>query len=209
MSKYTTEVRWICESKSGFTDSELREKSVSEIIEAARPNIFTFAWPAYNDEWKEQIERFILKYYYTREIGLETFALWQLKLEVRLEEVADKYNTIIAMIEETRDQDERLHIDNLLYNVDMKTYGKTEGAGESKDKFSDTPQGTLANVESGTYLTDYRNIETGTEQETNATEKGYRGSKTKAELLTNNNLDALDVLNRIADECSDLFFKLW
>lgn len=209
MSKYTTEVRWICESKSGFTDSELREKSVSEIIEAARPNIFTFAWPAYNDEWKEQIERFILKYYYTREIGLETFALWQLKLEVRLEEVADKYNTIIAMIEETRDQDEHLHIDNLLYNVDMKTYGKTEGAGESKDKFSDTPQGTLANVESGTYLTDYRNIETGTEQETNATEKGYRGSKTKAELLTNNNLDALYVLNRIADECSDLFFKLW
>ena len=116
---------------------------------------------------------------------------------------------IIDMIEGTRDDDEALHISQLLYNIDTATYGKTEGSGESKDKFSDTPQGTLANVESGTYLTDYRNIETGTEQETNATEKGYRGTKTKAELLTDSNLDALDVLNRIAAECSDLFFKLW
>ena len=209
MSKYTTEVRWICESKSGFTEEELKTKTVDEIISAARTHIVTFNWPAYNSDWKEAIEEFILKYYYTREIGLETVGLWKLKLEVRLYEIADKYNTIIDMIEATRDDDEALHISQLLYNIDTATYGKTEGSGESKDKFSDTPQGTLANVESGTYLTDNRNIETGTEQETNATEKGYRGTKTKAELLTDSNLDALDVLNRIAAECSDLFFKLW
>lgn len=209
MSKYTTEVRWLCESKSGFTEEELQNKSVDEIIDAARPNIFTFNWPAYNSDWQEAIEKFILKYYYTREIGLETVGLWKLKLQIRLEEIADKYNTIIDMIEQTRDDNNRLHVDRLLYNIDVATYGKTEGTGESKDKFSDTPQGTLANVESGTYLTDYRNIETGSEQETNATEKGYRGSKTKAELLTDASLDVLDVLNRIAAECSDLFFKLW
>ena len=207
MSKYTTEVRWICESKSGFTEEELQNKTVDEIISAARTHIFTFNWPAYNSDWKEAIEKFILKYYYTREIGLETVGLWKLKLEVRLEEIADKYNTIIDMIELTRDN--KLHVNQLLYNIDVASYGKTEGTGESKDKFSDTPQGTLANVESGTYLTDYRNIETGSEQETNATEKGYRGSKTKAELLTDASLDVLDVLNRIAAECSDLFFKLW
>lgn len=209
MSKYTTEVRWICESKSGFTEEELQSKSVDEIIAAARTNIFTFNWPAYNSDWKEAIEEFILKYYYTREIGLETVGLWKLKLEVRLYEISDKYNTIIEMIEATRDEDNKLHVDQLLYNVDVTSYGKTEGSGGSEDKFSDTPQGSLANVENGTYLTDYRNIETENEQETNATEKGYRGSKTRAELLTNSNLDALDVLSRIAEECSDLFFKLW
>lgn len=209
MSKYTTEVRYICESKSGFTPDELALKSVDEIVAAARTNIFTFAWPAYNDDWKEEIEKFILKYYYTREIGLETYGLWKLKLEVRLCEIADKYNTIIDMIELTRDDDNKLHVDQMLYNIDVESYGKTEGSGGSKDKFSDTPQGTLSNVETGTYLTDYRAIETDNEQETTATEKGYRGSKTKAELLTDSNLDALDVLNRIARECDDLFFKLW
>ena len=209
MSKYTTEVRWICETKSGFTEEELKQKPVDEIIAAARSNIFTFNWPAYNSDWKEAIEEFILKYYYTREIGLETVGLWKLKLELRLYEISDKYNTIIDMIEATRDEQSNLHVDQLLYNVDVTSYGKTEGSGESKDKYSDTPQGSLANVESGSYLTDYRNIETGSEQETNATEKGYRGSKTKAELLTDASLDVLDVLNRIAYECSDLFFGLW
>lgn len=209
MSKYTTEVRYICESKSGFTPDEIQEKTVDEIIAAARTNIFTFYWPAYNTDWKEQIEKFILKYYYTREIGFETVGLWKLKLEVRLEEIADKYNTIIDVIEQTRDENNKLHIEKMLYNIDVESYGKTEGSGGSKDKFSDTPQGTLSNVETGTYLTDYRAIETENAQETTATEKGYRGSKTKAELLKDDNLDVLDILNRIARECDDLFFKLW
>ena len=209
MSKYTTEVRYICESKSGFTEEELKTKTVDEIIAAARTHIFNFTWPAYNSSWREMIEKFILKYYYTREIGLETFGLWQLKLEVRLEEIADKYNTIIDMIELTRDEDDKIHIEKMLYNIDVESYGKTEGSGESKDKFSDTPQGTLSNVETGTYLTDYRDIETDNEQETTATEKGYRGSKTRAELMRDEYLDTLDILNRIARECDDLFFKLW
>lgn len=209
MSKYTTEVRWICESKSGFTEEELKTKTVDQIIAAARTQIFNFSWDSYNDTWKEAIEKFILKYYYTREIGLETVGLWQLKLSVRLDEIADKYNTIIQMIEDTRDDNQKLHYDQLLGNIDVESYAKVESSGESKDKYSDTPQGSLANVESGTYLTDYRDIENEGESETTATEKGYRGTKTKAELLTDSNLDALDVLNRIALEFDDLFFKLW
>ena len=209
MSKYTTEVRWICEAKSGFTEEELKTKTVDQIIAAARSHIFNFTWDSYNATWKEAIEKFILKYYYTREIGLETVGLWQLKLSTRLDEIADKYNTVIGMIEATRDTDNVLHYEELLGNIDVATYAKVESEGESKDKYSDTPQGTLANVETGTYLTDYRNIENEGESETNATEKGYRGSKIKAELLTDSNLDALDVLNRIALEFDDLFFKLW
>lgn len=209
MSKYTTEVRWICESKSGFTEEELKTKTVDQIIAAARTQIFNFSWDSYNDTWKEAIEKFILKYYYTREIGLETVGLWQLKLSVRLDEIADKYNTIIQMIEDTRDEDQKLHYDQLLGNIDVESYAKVESSGESKDKYSDTPQGSLANVENDTYLTDYRDIENEGESETTATEKGYRGTKTKAELLTDSNLDALDVLNRIVLEFDDLFFKLW
>ena len=209
MSRYTTEVRWSMESKSGYDPEVLKTKTVDEIIEAARAN-FVLAWPAYNAAWKTAIEHFIYKYYYTREIGLETVGLWRLKLETRLTEISDKYNIIIAEIEKTYDSEtESYDMTKLLYNVDMATYGKTETDGESKDKFSDTPQGTLANVESGTYLTDYRNIKSEGTQETNATEKGYRGSKTIAELLNDTSLDMLDVCNRMADECSDLFFGLW
>ena len=209
MSRYTTEVRWIMESKSGLTEEELKTASVDDIISAARDN-FVLSWPAYNDTWKDLIESFIYKYYYTREIGFETVGLWKLKLETRLSEIADKYGVIIDAIENTYDSEtQKYNMTKLLYNIDVEMYGKTETSGESKDKYSDTPQGSLTNVENDTYLTDYRNIESGGEQETTSTEKGYRGNKTIAELLNDERLDMLDVCNRIADECSDLFFGLW
>ncbi len=209
MSKYTTEVRWICESKSGMTLDELAVADVDEIIEAARPNIFNFSWPAYNDDWKEAIETFFLNYYYTKEIGFETFGLWKQKVKVRLFEIIDKYNIAIDMIEQTRDTDDKLHFEQLLYNIDVESYGKTEADGHSEDLYSDTPQGQLSGVNTGTYLTDYRKINNDSGSETTATEKGYRGSKTKAELLNSSDVDALDVLSRIVREFDDLFMKIW
>ena len=100
MSKYTTEVRWICESKSGFTEEELKTKTVDQIIAAARTQIFNFSWDSYNDTWKEAIEKFILKYYYTREIGLETVGLWQLKLSVRLDEIGQRIPELLDAVQQ-------------------------------------------------------------------------------------------------------------
>lgn len=209
MSRYTTEVRWIMESKSGLSPDELKNTGVDTIIELAREN-FVLTWPAYNDDYKDMIEHFIYRYYYTREIAFETVGLWKLKLETRLFEIADKYNIIIAELESTRDEETGImDVTKLLYNIDVHTHGKTITSGESKDKFSDTPQGQLTNVENGTYLTDYRNIKSDGNQTSDVGESGYRGAKTKAELLDNKTLDVLDVANRIAEECSDLFFKLW
>lgn len=209
MSKYTTEVRWICEMKSGMTPDELNVASVDEIIEAARPNIFNFSWDYYNQEWKDRIETFFLMYYYTREIAFETYALWRLKVQTRLSEIMDKYNIMIDTIEKTRDVYGNLHYSDLFNNIDMVSTGESEGTGHSEDKYSDTPQGQLSGVNEETYLTDYRKIENGSESASTATEKGYRGNKTKAELMTGETVDALDIVSRIVEEFSDLFFGLW
>lgn len=94
MSKYTTEVRWICEQKSGFTEAELQEKTPDEIIAAARGSIFNFSYPIYNEDHRTDLEIKILKHYYTREIGAETFALWRFWLNTRLNEIMPKYNEL-------------------------------------------------------------------------------------------------------------------
>ena len=44
MSKYTTQVRFICESKAGVIEP-YTNISYSEIIERARPKIFNFSYP--------------------------------------------------------------------------------------------------------------------------------------------------------------------
>ena len=93
MSKYTTEVRFICESKAGLTESA-GFNSVNEIITTAAPYIFNFNFPIYDETYRLPLETRILKHYYTREICEETFGLWQLRLEDRLNLIMPYYNKL-------------------------------------------------------------------------------------------------------------------
>lgn len=215
MSKYTTELRYICEMMSGYPLEEIPLHSVNDIITAARPAIFPFEWGAFNDAWKEKLETLVLKKFYTREIAHETFALWQLQMEVRFNELAMKYNPVIEGLE-TAGRGLALY-----YNIDVVSENvRTDNlnmhlAGESRDKYSDTPQGQLSEIDEGKYLSDYRNINSSSNQEntgtqTNrATEKGYRGSKTIDEILKDEITNPIDLLYRFTEEFSDLFFGLW
>ena len=70
MSKYTTEVRFICEHFAGFDNSQGFTK-VDEIIEKARHSIFE-KYPIFDENYRSVLENKILKHFYTREIGSET-----------------------------------------------------------------------------------------------------------------------------------------
>ena len=82
MSKYTTEVRWICESLN--TDTE--HKDPFNVVDNTYNKVFNFSFPFYNDvaEDKVNFEKQFLLYYYTREISEETVALWKLRLQTQL-----------------------------------------------------------------------------------------------------------------------------
>ena len=262
MSKYTTEVRWICESKSGYTLDELATKSVDEIIDAAWESIFDFDFDFYNNDWNAKIAKFILKYYYTREIGFETVGLWKLKLNTRIEEITGKYKPMITAISrlvpddyfqnykyagyDNREDDladhrqddlQRLRTDELkdLRQDDLKR----EIDNNQKNKFSDTPQNGLTNVENGSYLSEYRNIvddneikdtgfqsvdHTGTQttndtghqhithtgtQNKNYGETGYKSDLPVAERIAQFEYERVNILGKIVLEFSDLFFGLW
>ena len=47
MSKYTTEVRFICENFAGLEKS-ISYKRTLEVIEKARPKIFSFKYPIFD-----------------------------------------------------------------------------------------------------------------------------------------------------------------
>ena len=93
MSKYTSEIRFICESVSGLSESA-SGNSVAEIIATARPLIFNFDYPIFDTNYKEVLESKILKHFYTREIGLETYGLWKLKLDDKLNIIMPYYNKL-------------------------------------------------------------------------------------------------------------------
>lgn len=97
MSKYTTEVRYICETCAGLTESEGYD-SIDEIVESAYPQIFkTSEIPMFTGETAEHralLYKKILLHYYSREIGYETVGLWKLKLNQKMMEIMPYYNKL-------------------------------------------------------------------------------------------------------------------
>ena len=91
MSKYSTEVRFICENYAGLTDSADGDK-INEVIEKSRGKVFDFDFPIYDENYRSVLETKILKRYYTREIGFETVGLWKHFLDMRLNEIMPFYN---------------------------------------------------------------------------------------------------------------------
>lgn len=93
MSKYTTEVRFICEVNSGLNESVGYSK-IDEVITKAIPKIFDFSFPIFDENYRVVLEKKILKHFYTREICEETVGLWKLRLDTRLNEIMPYYNKL-------------------------------------------------------------------------------------------------------------------
>ena len=211
MSMYTTELRFICENYAGLTEST-GYSNVEQVIAGALPKLFDFDFPIFDEDYRTVLETKIVKHYYTREISEETVGLWKLRLNAKMNEIMPYYNKLYtAWASEF----------NPLYDTDITTQHTLDNessqttTGKSTDRFSDTPQGSLQNIEDNTYLSS-ANI-----NDTNATgtstssdeylEKitGKRGSASYSEMLDKYRDALINIDVMIIDDLADLFFKLW
>lgn len=236
MSKYTTQVRFICESTLQNKGIDITGMSVDEIIEQSRADVFNFSFPIYDPDYLPTLQHNILNHFYTREIGLETVSLWKQKLNSRLNLIMPKYNKMY--------QSELYKLDPLsnsseIENMERTTQGQSKSDAQSKSErkgtgttgsssqhiYSDTPQGRLSGKDYATSLDDdttsgtseTTDTGTGTSTETqniNNTENyirkrsGLNGSTISA------NIDefiakfkSIDMM--IIEELNDLFMLIW
>lgn len=91
MSNFTTQVRYLCESFGGEAHG-VRE--IDNQIKRANRTIFDFDYPIFDNNYKEELELKIIRHYYMREIGAETFGLWQLYLCDKMNEIMPYYNQL-------------------------------------------------------------------------------------------------------------------
>lgn len=207
MSKYTTELRYICESITGLTESK-GANSVNEIIRQAAPLIFSFDFPIYKEEHRLELECKILKRYYTREIGAETYGRWKLFLDERMNSIMDYYNKLYESAE--------LEFNPMVdYKVTRKgsNTSKSQSKGTSRNLYSDTPQGGLTDIEQERYLTnaskDTSDGEASGTGSYNETVEGLAGGRSPALLLNEYRKTILNIDNMIVDELNDLFMNIW
>lgn len=170
MSKYTTEVRYVCESKSGLEVSG-GANDVDEIIAKSWNKIFTSKVAFFDEKYRSVLCQKILKHYYLREICCETVGIWTLWMNTRLEEIMPYYN---KLYESAKIEFNPMHDVNLTRKHDRNVEGTTEENGTrtdnatsnstsntsatKKDLYSDTPQGAITNLENESYLTNARKV---------------------------------------------------
>ena len=92
MSKYTTEVRFICETYAGLTES-VGYDQIDDVIEDSYEQIFE-NFPIFDETYRKPLCKKILRHYYTREICAETVGLWKLWLNNKMNEIMPYYNKL-------------------------------------------------------------------------------------------------------------------
>lgn len=251
-------VRAICETLAGNIVSNV--SNFQSVISAAAPKVFNFNFPIFDESHRKELEEKILLWYYDREIGFRTVGRWQLGLAQYLNRIMPYYNEMYKTTSVSYD---------MLNDVDItESYSHTSRGGEEQKSgreiigssttlqngtdttsanssgnttsaTSDTPQGTISDVDNYSYLTSYnkstsssQNGGTVTSNSTNVsdnsttehgistkndtrednyqkTTSGKSGGKTYPEMIMEYRKAIANVDAMIIDELEDLFLSVW
>ena len=202
MSKYTTQVRFICESKAGIVEP-YTNISYTEIIERARPKIFNFSYPIWNENKRKELETNILKHFYTNEIGSETFGLWQLRLDDWMNSHMPYYNPLFEALDK---QYEMFLTDDFSITSDENTEhskaSSTNGfnSNASSNSSSNTTQDDKNNTKENRDGNEHRILD--------HVEKGYRG-RSLVSIMNDYMKENTNIYNCLYKDMEVLFMRLW
>lgn len=171
----------ICESLY-FSETGIQETNPYTIIPVVRQSIFDFAYPIFDENYRALLETKILKKYYTRDICRVEYWRWKMDLDVKMNEIMPYYNKLYESAaielnplynftvdvehrdsggdahesEESKNNDKshgttRQHEDNV--QVSGSDSNESSSTANNKERFLDTPQGRLDEIENNKYLT--------------------------------------------------------
>ena len=236
MSEYTTQLRFICETTANLTEST-GFNDIEDVLNKSWNKIFG-DFPIFDEQYRPELCKKILRHYYTREICCETLGRWKLFLSVKMNNIMPYYNQLY--------QSELIRIEPLVSvnksvshegndretkttnrNGTNSSNSKTDGRTDTWSYYSDTPQGGINGLESNDYLTNAtHNLGTdGTTSSLNGTTSdnetgtGERSDSyvdkilgyegNQSEMLLKFRETFLNIDMMIIDELKDLFFTLW
>ena len=218
MSKYTTELRYICETYAGL-DESVGYNSIEEIIAKSRTKIFDFDYPIFDESYREVLETKIIRHFYTREIGFETVGLWKLKLNTKMNEIMVYYNQLY-LSEQIKFNPISTH--SMVTENEYDNHNVNKNSGDIKtnniNKFSDTPQGALNDIQSNEYLTNatindnVRTLNDGSKSDGDGTSKtvssGYAGTN-GSKLLQDYRDTFINIDTMVIRDLEHLFMMVW
>lgn len=150
-------------------------------IVASGVKVFDFEYPVpaetvtYNGKTapvpfdKTALEKKILDHYWTRQLGHETVGRWLHHFRARMCEIMPYYSQLYELEAKWHNIEDPLESYNLTETIDgtHSTTGNATGTTNNTRKFSDTPQGSISNLE--THLTEGEKNDGGSTENRNET----------------------------------------
>lgn len=135
---------------------------IKDLARTGRQVFFDFEYPLTSNVSKEDFETMILNHFLMRRIGYETVTAFNIALSVKINEIMPKYNILFDAIEGWQlFSDGESVTRQLSDNTTSESSSTTSSTTNSEDnatsdrRFSNTPQSAIADVKSGTYVTEY------------------------------------------------------
>lgn len=142
---------------------------ISTQIDNALPLIFNFPFPIFLEEHRKVLERKIVMKYLNREIGYETFPLWQLHMEETLNRIMPFYNQLYAL---------QSHYENDIFEAMRDTFMETEHYNNTKktgtDNVNRTGTDNYSRLNTGSYENSRTDTVTGSVNEQGQTTYGKK-----------------------------------
>lgn len=236
MSKYTTEVRFICETNANLTES-VGFNDIENVLEKSWNKIFS-DFPIFDEKYRAELCKKILRHYYTREICCETVGRWKLFLSDKMKNIMPYYNQLyqsellkiqplVSVDRSVSHNGNESETKTTTRNGTNSNTSRTDGSTNTWSYYSDTPQGGIDGLDSNDYLTnathnsgtDGTNTTLNGSTTDNETAKGnsndtyvdkilgYEGNQ--SEMLLKFRETFLNIDMMIINELKDLFFTIY
>lgn len=215
---------------------------IKDIAKMSTGLVFDFDYPISEFLDKQTFETAWINHFLQRRIGTETFTAFQLELMAKMNEIMPYYNMLFDNLGEKfnfwlGDGYTLDIVEDTKKNEQTQEDGSNENASSSHtqsetindNRYSDTPQNHLENVQSGEYVTDYRydtaNLDTQTNGSFNGSDTRNRNldgteNKVRSEIKKSNTShriediirwqnEAKPIMTKIYRDCDSLFYQLF
>lgn len=203
---------------------------IKNLAKTGRAVFFDFDYPLTENISKEDFECMILNKFMMRRIGYETVTAFKLQLEVKLNEIMPIYN---KMFDALNGWDLFNDGESVTRQSATARSGTDTNASSSQDssnasntsdqRYSDTPQNKISEVQNGEYVTDYRyNHDTGSSSSSGSSSSttNTSGTENVSENIIRTPADKIgiyktfienrkSIYSMIFEDLDDLFYKIY
>lgn len=185
-----------------FNKEEDEKVKIIDLPSVFKDYLFDFDYPL-NNTLKPSFEENFLTHYMFRRIGYETYMSFKIHLKSKLNEIMSKYN---AMLTEFSQLDflgtNEVHTRTISGSSSSQSSG-TSGT-TSDNRYSDTPENQLTDVQNGTYLTDYTY-----NQQTGTSSASASGTSSSSESISIHRGDSTDEYIKYQEKINNIYTLIY